>query len=249
MRCLRPGVGHRRIQGKNRKERERKSDVFRHFVLLLTCNVWFRAFVCVVKPGSFFATSRCANQRVFLFFFFLTKIYLLIFFFFPSFHSQAAAAAKRALHDTLIFDKAIQIQFAKDKSDVVVRSIAQFPSIARSLFPSVNVPLPQAKADGTFVRRTRAKRAAGSVRMSLLIVCDSLLLMSWLVAQVNREADPEKRAAKKRALEAKNRVGVNAPGSKTESKNESLPPNKLLFADNLPGTTLAISPLTDTSLS
>jgi hypothetical protein len=53
--------------------------------------------------------------------------------------------------------------------------------------------------------------------------------------QVNREADPEKRAAKKRALEAKNRLGSSAPGSKTESKNDSLPPNKLLFADNLPG--------------
>jgi hypothetical protein len=40
------------------------------------------------------------------------------------FTRQAAAAAKRALHDTLLFEKAVQIQFAKSKSDTVVRAVA-----------------------------------------------------------------------------------------------------------------------------
>ncbi len=102
---------------------------------------------------------------------------------------DAASAAKRALHDSLFFDKAVQIQFAKSKSDVV------------------------AKSDGTYVRRTEPKRPANAV---------------------NRETDPEKRAAKKRALEAKSRGAAGAAGAKLDPSLESLPPNKLLFVDNLP---------------
>lgn len=108
---------------------------------------------------------------------------------------DAASAAKRALHDSLFFDKAVQIQFAKSKSDVV------------------------AKADGSYVRRTEPKRPANAV---------------------NREADPEKRAAKKRALEAKSRGaaaaagGAGGAGSKLDASFDNLPPNKLLFVDNLP---------------
>ena len=102
---------------------------------------------------------------------------------------ESANAAKRKLTDAIFFDTAIQIAFAKTKSDVV------------------------AKSDGTFIRRT--KRAAQR-------------------GEVNRIADPEKRAAKKRLLEAKNKgSGMNAPTA-TPLADAASAPNKLLFVQNLP---------------
>jgi hypothetical protein len=74
-----------------------------------------------------------------------------------------------------------------------------------------------AKADGTFVRR--AKRTDRSV---------------------NRETDPEKRLAKRRLLASKNRGGSAAQADSsaplTSLEAEAVLPNKLLFAENLPGT-------------
>ncbi len=54
---------------------------------------------------------------------------------------------------------------------------------------------------------------------------------------MNREVDPEKRAAKKRALDAKSRGATAVALAKGDTKLESLPPNKLLFVDNLPDET------------
>jgi RNA recognition motif-containing protein len=99
---------------------------------------------------------------------------------------ECANAAKRKLTDAIFFDKAMQIEYAKSKSDVV------------------------AKADGTFVRR--AKRTT---------------------REVNRQQDPEKRAAKKRLLAAKNRGTAGVPLA-TPLADTAAPPNKLLFIQNLP---------------